>query len=407
MSLRDGAADQPRQDASRPASRNIALTALMGSALAVALFPYLAFAILSGFLLDDLDITRAQLGWVAAGFSLTGALGGPLTGRLTDRFGARRMLQALFAVSFLGLIFIASAPNYVLLLAASTFAGLAQSASNPITNKLIVTRVPFDRRAITTGLKQSGVQVGIFLSGLLLPLGALALGWRTALVVAASIPLVTMTLVPLVLPRTSRDTPVSRTDHSGSPLPAAIWWLGWYGFLMGLGSSTYLYLPLYSQEEVGVSLSVAGAIVGVAAGFAIFSRIAVSQLSMRAKHFSGPLWLISVASVLSAGAVWSASHLGVGLLWVGGILAGAITPAAIPVVWLAVMSSVRARDAGRASGIPTLGYGAGFAVGTPLFGYSVDVTGGYDLGYAAVAVTYAASALLIWRWRVGSRPIRP
>ena len=132
----------------------------MGSALAVALFPYLAFAILSGFLLDDLDITRAQLGWVAAGFSLTGALGGPLTGRLTDRFGARRMLQALFAVSFLGLIFIASAPNYVLLLAASTFAGLAQSASNPITNKLIVTRVPFDRRAITTGLKQSGVQVG-------------------------------------------------------------------------------------------------------------------------------------------------------------------------------------------------------------------------------------------------------
>ena len=129
-----------------------------------------------------------------------------------------------------------------------------------------------------------------------------------------------MTLVPLVLPRTSRDTPVSRTDHSGSPLPAAIWWLGWYGFLMGLGSSTYLYLPLYSQEEVGVSLSVAGAIVGVAAGFAIFSRIAVSQLSMRAKHFSGPLWLISVASVLSAGRcglhpIWESVSCGSGGYW--------------------------------------------------------------------------------------------
>ena len=72
---------------------------------------------MSSFLLDDLGITRAQLGWVAAGFSIAGALGGPVTGRLTDRFGGRRMLQVLFAMSFLSLIFIASASNYVLLLA--------------------------------------------------------------------------------------------------------------------------------------------------------------------------------------------------------------------------------------------------------------------------------------------------
>ena len=379
----------------------------MAAALAVAIFPYLVYGILSSFLLDDFGITRAQIGWVAAGFSLAGALGGPITGWLTDRFGGRRMLQALYAMSFLGMIFIASAPNYLLLLAASTFAGLAQSAANPITNKLIVTQVPPGRRGIVTGVKQSGVQAGILLSGLLLPMAALALGWRAAVAIAAAFPIVAFTLVRFVLPLPGRDTTVSETDRSRSPLPAAIWWLGGYGFLMGLGGATYLYFPLYGQESVGVSVSVAGAIVGVGAGFAIFTRIGFSQLSVRARRFSGPLLLISVVSVLSIGLVWSASHMGVGLLWAGGILAGAITPASVPVVWLAVMSAVPDQDAGRASGIPTLGYGLGFALGAPLFGYSVDATSGYDVGYAAVAVIYAAAAFLAWRLRLRSAPNRP
>ena len=385
----------------------IGLATIMTLAIAVALFPYLAFAILSSFLIDDLGMTRTQIGWLAAGFSVMGIAAAPAMGRLTDRFGGRRMLLALFATSFLALIFIAAAPNYLLLLVAAALAGLPQASVNPITNKLIATHVRVRRRGIMTGVKQSGAQVGIFFGGLLLPVAAVSLGWRTALVIASLVPLAAFTLVPLIIPRATPGMDSISKSRSRSPLPSAIRVLAWYGFLMGIGGSAFIYLPLYGQEIVGVSVSTVGAIVALSAVIAIFVRLGFSEVAVRAKHFSGPLLLISGLAAVAAGIVWSASVGGSVLLWVGGMLGGSIGPSSVPVVWLAVMATVPTESAGRATAVPALGYSAGFGLGSPLFGYSIDVTKGYDLVYGTVALAFTAAAFLIWRWRVSAARVPP
>ena len=58
--------------------------------------------------------------------------------------------------------------------------GVGQAIANPATNKLISMHVPPGKRGIITGIKQSGVQAGTFLGGLLLPVITLSFGWRLA-----------------------------------------------------------------------------------------------------------------------------------------------------------------------------------------------------------------------------------
>lgn len=63
--------------------------------------------------------------------------------------------------------------------------GLALAVGNPVTNKLVALHVLPAARGLVMGIKQSGVQIGAFLAGMLLPALAGVLGWRWALGAAA------------------------------------------------------------------------------------------------------------------------------------------------------------------------------------------------------------------------------
>ena len=55
-----------------------------------------------------------------------------------------------------------------------------KTGANPATNSLIATRVEPGRRGGVTGVKQSGVTLGVFLSGAMLPVLERFWGWRGA-----------------------------------------------------------------------------------------------------------------------------------------------------------------------------------------------------------------------------------
>ena len=78
----------PRQSA----VKRIQFTVLLSAAMAAATFAGPAFAVLARFIIDDLGLSRAELGWVVAAFSVVGALASPAIGRLTDRVGGRKAL---------------------------------------------------------------------------------------------------------------------------------------------------------------------------------------------------------------------------------------------------------------------------------------------------------------------------
>ena len=65
---------------------------------------------------------------------------------------------------------------------------------------------------------------------------------------------------------------------------------------------------------------------------------------------------------------------------------------------LLVLSEVGIAEAGRASGWVLLGFYGGFAVSPSIFGYSVDETGSWVLGWSGVAAIFALAAALAWVW---------
>lgn len=392
-------------DADRAAMRGRSVASRLAFAATLALmmgtgtYAGYAFGVLGPDLVTEFDLSRFELGLVTTTFFV---VGGPLSlvaGRATDRFGARRVMLAAFAVSATAIAGMALAPTYAVLLGMAAFAGIALAAGNPVTNKLIAVHVAPGGRGLIMGGKQSGVQVGAFLTGALLAPLAVALGWRTALGWSALIPLAGIALALAVVPGERRDPDASAADRSG-PLPHGVYWLAAYAFLMGSGVATInAYLPLYLVERADASQEVAGTVAATIGLVGIFSRIGWGWASERMRSFSLPLLLLGGGAVVAVLMVLAVEMVGLWLAWPAAALFGATAVTWNAVGMLAVISSSGAGTAGRASGVVVFGFYIGFVASPVLFGWLVDTTSGYTLAWALVAATFAVTAVVITAWR--------
>ncbi len=376
---------------------------LLAAAMAVATFAGPAFAVLARFIIDEFGLTRAELGWVVAAFSTVGALASPAVGRITDSIGGRKALAAIFILGGLGMLAIASAPTHFWLIAAAALTGLGQAFGNPGTNKLISVHVPVGQRGAITGWKQSGVQAGVFLAGMLLPAGALAWGWRPTMAIAGAFALITLGVVGFVVPH---DPPRDRVARVPNRLvwSVPILWLTIYGFLMGAaGGAVYTYLPLYGEEGLGLSVSVAGSVAGVAGLVAFFSRVIWARHAEKGGSYIRALIQIAALSVVFTSALLAALTWGSWLLWVGALGLGASSTAWNSVGMLALMVYAGHEQAGGASGVVLLGFLAGLGLGPPLFGWSVDRYAGYGPGLWGVLVVFLVAAVFGLTWQRSTR----
>jgi predicted MFS family arabinose efflux permease len=350
------------------------------------------FGVLASFLLDDFGITRSRLGLLTTVAFLMGALGSIPAGRLVDRIGGRRLQIGSLVLLGLAYLTMAGAPSFGVLLVGAALTGGALATCNPMTNKLIAVHTEPGQRGIVLGVKQAGVQAGAFLIGTLVPLAAIAWGWRVALLTTIAVPAAAAVATGLVVPPDAAgdlaDAPTQR-----HPLSSRVWWLTAYAALMGAGVAAFgTYVPLYAQESLGMSPGPAGLITGVVGLIGIASRIAWAWATERTGRFSGPLTLIGAGSVAAAVLVLSAEVLGAPALWAGGVLFGATAISWNAIGMLAVIVEVAPHDAGRASGLVQTGFYAGFVASPILFGYSVDVTGGYGPGWSAIALLFVVAA---------------
>jgi MFS family permease len=382
-----------------PAISRTAFTVLLAAAMAVATFAGPAFAVLARFIIDELAITRAEFGWIVASFSTAGALASPAIGRLTDSMGGRKALAAIFILGGLGMLSIASGPTYAWLIAAAVLAGLGQAFGNPGTNKLISVHIPIGSRGAITGWKQSGVQAGVFLAGMLLPAGALAWGWRPTMAVAGALSLLTVGVVGFVVPHDPPRAPGPKVSRR-LILSAPILWLTLYGFLMGAaGGAVNTYLPLYGEEGLGLSVAVAGSVAGFAGLVAFFARVLWARHSEKGARYIRSLILIAALSVVFTGALLVAAEWGSWLLWVGALGLGASSTSWNSVGMLALMVYAGVDQAGGASGVVLLGFLAGLGLGPPAFGWSVDRFDTYGPGLWGVLTLFLTAGMLGLSWR--------
>jgi len=370
--------------------------AMMASTIAVP-----SFSVLSSFLLDDLGIGRTQLGWLVTVVSGVTAGLSPVAGRIADALGGRTTVLALFAMSVVVTLAIATAGSYGILLGVAVVAGILNSTGNPGTNKLIASAVPQGARGIVMGVKQSGVQAGIFLLGVLLPPLALALGWRTAVALVAAAPGLGLVLAARLLP-SDRPTPsAAEASDMAADHPAAIRWIASYAFLMGAGNGGVMsFVPLYTQEELGFGVAAAGAAAATIGLVGVLSRIGWGTRVERVRHFALPLGLLAVLAAVSSASIGLAATTAWWLLWLGVLLAGVSVSAWNAVAMLAAVNESRVERAGRSSGLVVLGFMGGFTTSPVLFGYAVDATGSYALGWTGVTAAFMLGALLMVLWRL-------
>jgi MFS family permease len=365
--------------------------------MAIATFPIIVFSVLAADLIEEFSVTRFQVGILVTATGLVGSLVSPTFGRVTDRVGAVTSTRAVLALGLATLIGLALSPTYLMLVTASLLTGVPNGWSNPATNALIVENMPIGQRGMVTGIKQSGVQVGTFLGGLLLPPLALKWGWRLAVVSFVVIP--TVALFGLRKHRDSHREP--RGHHEGrGPLPTSVKWVALYGTLSGVASSAMFgFFPLFAEEDQLWTPWAAGFMIAVIGLTGIAARITWPTVSERRLGHGLTLRLLALLSTASAVllALAASDVVGSWTLVPAALLLGAGAIAWNAVGMLAVMDFTPASLVGRGTGLVLLGFLLGLAGGAPLLGLSVDLTGTYLPGWLGAAALLATCAAIAGR----------
>jgi predicted MFS family arabinose efflux permease len=373
----------------------VGVTAIATAAMATSTLPLYGVSALGPVLVEDLDLSRQQLGWLVAVTISAAALLSMAAGRLIDRIGARRGLIGLTGAIVVTLFAASLANSYGWLLAALAVAGVGQALANPATNVLVRDRIPPPGDGLAIGYKQSGVQISALFSGLVLPRVASEHGWQWGLRTSAVAALVVAMMVPLVRASAAHV-------RSGRPRPFPLWLfrLTLYCFVLATANAAVAaYLPLFAVQGLRYQPSVGGAVLACFGAAGVFGRIwwarrAADRRDRPATMLTG---LTCVAALCALPLTLATlPHLGM-LVWVGALGVGGSATAAYAVAMLDVVRNA-GNDTGRASGLVSVGFFLGFAAGPIAFGF---LTGhaGYRAGWVGVVgmLVLAAAAALPFR----------
>ncbi|HSK06386.1 MAG TPA: MFS transporter [Acidimicrobiia bacterium] len=380
----------------RPFSR-FSLAAITATAMGVATFGQSGFGVIASDLIGEFSIERWQIGALVSASGFTGALLSPMFGRVTDRLGSVKSVTGVLVVAMAAMAMISLSPSYIVLFGGAILTGLPNGWTNPATNALIVDNVAAGARGFITGIKQSGVQAGAFLGGLLLPAISDLADWRVAWASFLVFPIVALAAM-------WRRPEVRREQRAAgmpkAPIPAAVKWIAVYGTLTGLGvSATTTFLPLFAQEDQGWTKAQAGLLIAGVGLVGVIARITWGSVSERWLGHGRTLRLLAAQSAVGAVllALAASGNAPSWVLVLTALLFGSGAVAWNAVGMLAVMDYSVPELVGRGTGLAMLGFLTGIGLGAPLMGFSVDRLGVYTPGWLVLAGLFAMSTVVAVR----------
>jgi MFS family permease len=361
---------------------------------------------LAPLLLQDLHLSRSQVGLFLPAIYLGGVLMSLPAGWLTDRVGARITLAAGQCLTGTMIALAAWAGSLPLMLALLFLAGLGWAVVNPATGRAILDRFPAQERGLAMGVKQTGLTLGGVAGALTLPALALVQGWRVALTVAAAASLVAGATVLVWL----RPGGAHRAAAGeGRPRLAEMGpFLAHRPFLVLLGcglalavaqSSVLAYMALYARETLGMGVVAAGGLLALAQAGGTGGRLGWGIVSDRLfggrrrpgiiinAGIGGTIYLVFASGLPLPGpaAAVLAVVAGIGAFgWVG--------------LYFALAAEVGgSRFAGLLTGVAGACAWSGVLVGPPLFGLLLQATGSYRWSWLALALTVFAAGFALSR----------
>lgn len=297
----------------------------------------------------------------------------------------------------------ALAPSFGWIFASFFLAGLGYSFLNPASTKGVMAWFPRYERATAMGTKQTGVPAGgVFVALIGAPL-VLSFGWRGALAGFGAANMLfgilfwTLWREPEADPETRKPDPVPQRGQGTLNVKRILTLSCGTGLLLVGQMSLLTYLPLYLKETLGYSSYLATQALAVVQTGAMCGRIGWGAVSDHIFQGRRKNVLVLIGS-LSVALTFSLSFI---------FLAFSLT-FLIPLIFLAglcligyqgVSYSLIGELAGQAKTGTALGVmitinSVGTILGTPLFGYLVDITGSYPVAWRALSGTILLGTLV-------------
>ena len=380
------------------------ILALILAAQTVANVGPLGIPAIASLIRSDMGLTLTQAGSFLSAYYIGPILMSMPAGALADRWGVKPMLILGQAVIALGLVAVAGSPSYGVLIILMVCAGFGYGMLNPTSTKAVMAWFPPHQRATVVGLKQVGLPFGGVLGAAILPALALAVGWRSAVLVAAGLIAAGAVASMLVYHDAPDAAPTTTGPGEKSPVSAVLLnrdlWLVAVSTLVFAGMQTVwmAFLVLYLQGAVGLGLLSASRYLALAQLGGMAGRVAFGVLSDRT--FGGrrrlPLAIAGCGSALCSVAI-AYTGAGASALWLTLL---ALVFGFVGIGWNGVQHTLMAELAGARSAGTALGLGLavsslGVTIGPPIFGACVEWAGGFRGPWIGLAVTMGAGLLLL------------
>lgn len=383
-----------RDDAERGRTAAVALAVTLAIQVFVALAATTT-AVLAPEIARDLHIPAKLVG-VFVGLVYVGSMAASLaSGYFIERYGAIRVSQICVLICAVGSCMVAfTQPGYFLLLAlAPLVIGFGYGPITPASSQVLARTAPPSRMGLTFSIKQTGVPGGAALAGALLPILAVGLGWRLAMIAVASAGIIVALLAEPIRRQLDSVHAVPARAFSLAAMMAPLRSVFRHPVLLELSITGFIYaamqvcltsfLVVYLTESLGFALVAAGlALTGANIG-GIVGRVGWGVVADR---WIAPRRVLGLLGISAAAGAYAVASFGSGWPWPA-LLAACALFGGTAIGWNGVQLSEVARhsppgEAGAITGASGFITFAGVVCGPPVFALLAALTGSYRVGFA-------------------------
>ena len=374
-----------------------------------------SFSVFFPTILGEFKWTRASTAGIFSLHLISYGLISPISGRLADKFGPRRVIPVGAVIMGLGMIACSLTSelwHFYLLYGVIVPVGICVSGWSQFVPT--ITRWFRKRRAAALGIASSGFALSFLLSSVTAPL-IVYVGWRGTFVVLGMLPIAIIAPLSAFLLRTSPEDMGIRPDgdvpgqigadgttHLEHTVQEAIrdyrFWSMFLAFFLvwGIGQSTIITHQVAYILDLGYSEVVAAivlALYGVIEVLGNLSSSLADNYRRERVYAVGALGLMaSVVILMLTGRGGSDNW----MLYTYAIVFGFFNGVAGPVLSAIPADHFQGRHFGSINGVLMLGFGLGGALGPWIGGLIFDATGTYTPVLYMVLFCFLMSAVMIW-----------
>jgi len=166
-------------------------------------------------LIDDFNLSYNTSSWILSAYLVAGAVMTPVSGKLSDMYGKKRIMIILISIYSVGLIISPFSPNFFMLLISRILQGIGISVF-PVTFGLVREQFPREKLAISQGIISSMFAGGSVL-GLAIGGGIVQFyGWRLTFFSIIPIAIVLIFIIIRFIPTEKKVDEISKQKNENS-----------------------------------------------------------------------------------------------------------------------------------------------------------------------------------------------